>query len=79
MDGSLSGGQVLHVSCFYDQPNVESDVGGPSWLAGCLVLLLSFYMMVLGGCLLSGGSADCGRLGNKNPDFSYCFKFIWCL
>lgn len=30
-------------------------------------------------CWLCAGSADCGRLGNQTPEFSYCFKFIWSL
>lgn len=74
LDESLSGGQVLNTSCFYGQFKAESDVGRPSWLALWYSLCHSVWW-----CWLCAGSADCGRMGNQPPDFSYCFEFIWNL
>lgn len=48
------------------------------WLAGWYCFCHSAWWL-WEGCLLSRGSADCGRLGNQTPDFSYYFKFIWSL
>lgn len=72
LDGSLSGGQVLDVSCFYNQSKVASVLVG--WLFSTAFIILHG---VVGGCWLSGGSAGCGRQGTQKPDFSYWFKFIW--
>lgn len=66
LDESLSGGQVLNTSCFYGQFKAESKVGRPSWLALWYCLCHSVWW-----CWLCAGSADYGRLGNQNPDFSY--------
>lgn len=74
LDESLSGGQELSTSCFYGLLKAEWDVGRPFWLALWYCLCHSVWW-----CWLCAGSADYGRLGNQNPDFSYCFKFIWSL
>lgn len=72
LDESLSGAQVLKTFCFSSQFKAESDVGRPSWLALWYCLCHSVWW-----CWLCVGFADCGRLGNQNPDFTYCF--VWSL